>query len=87
MSRREDRKAFQCSNGTWNAQAPPPNSTIFVSVICLCDITLTKNLRGGLMFLDDDMSSSGRNEKHLKGAFGVGAEGPKQEEENRQETA
>lgn len=32
-------------------------------------ITLTKNVRGGLMFLDDHMSSSRRNEKHLKVTF------------------
>lgn len=32
-------------------------------------ITLTKNVRGRLMFLDDHMSSSGRNEKHLKVTF------------------
>lgn len=33
------------------------------------DVTLTKNVRGGLVFLDDHTSRSGRNEKHLKGAF------------------
>lgn len=32
-------------------------------------VTLTKNLRGRLVFLDDHVSSSGGNEKHLKEAF------------------
>lgn len=31
-----------------------------------CALTLTKNLRGGLVFLDDHMSSPRRNIKHLK---------------------
>lgn len=35
--------------------------------VSLCRaLTLTKNLRGGLVFLDDHMSSSRRNIKHLK---------------------
>lgn len=38
--------------------------------MCLClQVRLTKNLRGGLMFLDDHMSSSRRNKKHLKVTF------------------
>lgn len=38
--------------------------------MCSCyEVTLTKNLREGLMFLDDHMSSSRRNEKHLKVTF------------------
>lgn len=31
---------------------------------------LTKNLRGGLVFLDDHMSRSRRNKKHLQETFG-----------------
>lgn len=38
--------------------------------VSLCrELTLTKNLRGGLVFLDDHMSSSRRNIKHLKVTF------------------
>lgn len=39
--------------------------------MCLCyvKVTLTKNLREGLMFLDHHMSTSRRNEKHLKVTF------------------
>lgn len=33
------------------------------------ELRLTKNLRGGLVFLDDHMSSSRRNIKHLKVTF------------------
>lgn len=43
---------------------------ILISFICLSfEVRLTKNLRGGLMFLDDHMSSSRRNKKHLKETF------------------
>lgn len=43
---------------------------LWVWYMCLCyEVTLTKNLREGLMFLDDHMSTSRRNEKHLKVTF------------------
>ena len=35
----------------------------------LSALSLTKNLRGGLMFLNDHMSSPRRDEKHLKVTF------------------
>ncbi len=41
----------------------------FPSRVCIKKVRLTKNLRGRLMFLDDHMSSSRRNMKHLKVAF------------------
>lgn len=48
--------------------------TIFSSDSCMClsyDVTLTKNLRGGLVFLDGHMSRSRRDVKHLKVTFVV----------------
>lgn len=38
--------------------------------VCLCEeVALTEVLRGGLVFLDGHMSSSRRNQKHLKVTF------------------